>query len=73
MVLFHSISGALRAERLLMAEGLPLKCVPVPRHLSSDCGICVRIDRADEVKAEAILRRGNLEHQGVHPMEPEGP
>ncbi len=66
MVLFYSISGALRAEKLLKAESVPLKLIPVPRHLSSDCGICVRFERADELKVEGILSRSKLEVQGIH-------
>lgn len=66
MVLFHSISGALRAEKLLKAESVLLKLIPVPRHLSSDCGICVRFERADENKVEGILGRSKLEFQGIY-------
>ena len=66
VVLFHSISGALRAEKLLKAESVPLKLIPVPRHLSSDCGICIRFDRADEPKVEGILSQSKLEIQGIH-------
>jgi hypothetical protein len=42
VVLFQSISGALRAEKLLIKEGIAYKLIPVPRHLSSDCGVCIR-------------------------------
>jgi hypothetical protein len=66
VVLFHSISGALRAEKLLKAEGVSLKMIPVPRHLSSDCGICARFERADEPRVEGILNRSNLEIQGIY-------
>ncbi|MCL0093344.1 DUF3343 domain-containing protein [Dehalococcoidia bacterium] len=40
--------------------------IPVPRHLSSDCGICIRFERADELKVEGILGRSKLEIQGIH-------
>jgi len=66
VVLFHSISGALRAEKLLKAESVPLKLIPVPRHLSSDCGICIRFECADKLKVEGILGRSKLEIQGIH-------
>ena len=66
VALFHSISGALRAEKLLKAESVPLKLIPVPRHLSSDCGICVRFERADQMKVEGILGRSKMEIQGIH-------
>jgi len=66
VALFHSISGALRAEKLLKAESVPLKLIPVPRHLSSDCGICVRFECADKLKVEEILNKSKLEVQGIH-------
>ena len=66
VALFHSISGALRAEKLLKAESVPLKLIPVPRQLSSDCGICVRFECADQLKVEEILNKSKLEVQGIH-------
>jgi hypothetical protein len=42
VVLFQSISSALRSEKLLKEEGIAYKLIPVPRHLSSDCGVCIR-------------------------------
>ena len=48
VILFHSTSGALRAEKLLKKEGIAYKIIPVPRHLSSDCGVCIRFSSKDE-------------------------
>ncbi len=42
VVLFQSVSYALKAEKVLKAKGLSYKLIPVPRHISSDCGFCVR-------------------------------
>ena len=66
VVLLHSVSEALRAEKLLKAEGVPIKLIPVPRHLSSDCGICVRFERENESKMERILTGNNLQIQGIY-------
>lgn len=66
VVLVHSVSGALRAEKLLKAENVSIKVMPVPRHLSSDCGICVRFDLKDQTKVEEILSRNQLEMQGIY-------
>lgn len=66
VVLLHSISSALRAEKLFKAEAIPIKIIPVPRHLSSDCGVCVRFNREDQPKIESILAKHNLEIQGIH-------
>ena len=42
VVLFQSVNGALLAEKLLKKKGVAHKLIPVPRHLSSDCGVCIR-------------------------------
>jgi len=55
VVLFHSVQGALGAERLLLAAGIAHKLIPVPRHLSSNCGFCLRFDWADRGRVEVAL------------------
>jgi hypothetical protein len=43
IALFDSVSHAIKAEKILKKAGIPHKIIPVPRQVSSDCGICVRI------------------------------
>lgn len=62
VVLFQSISSALRAEKLLKKEGIAYKLIPVPRHLSSDCGICLRFLTENESQIKKALI-GNVEIQ----------
>lgn len=69
VVLFFSISGALRAEKLLKAQALSIKLIPVPRQLSSDCGVCIRFERECESAVTQILARHDLEIQGIQPLE----
>ena len=68
VVLFYSTSGALRAEKLLKKEGIITKPIPVPRHLSSDCGICLRFEQSDEARVRMILEEGQVEIQGIYPV-----
>ena len=68
VVLFYSVSGALRAEKLLKKEGIITKPIPVPRHLSSDCGICLRFEQSDEARVRMILEEGQVEIQGIYPV-----
>lgn len=44
VMLFKSVSYALKAEKILKAEKLPHKLIPVPKQISSDCGICLRFE-----------------------------
>ena len=66
VVLFHSVQGAIGAERLLVAAGLAHKLIPVPRHLSSNCGFCVRFTWTDKDLVERLLSEAKL---GVERME----
>ena len=55
VVLFASVSHALQAEKLLKSQGITCKLIPVPRQLSSDCGVCLRISLSLKDQVENIL------------------
>ena len=55
VILFKAVSYVLKAEKILKKEGLPHKLIPVPKHISSDCGICLRFEPAMQNKIEAAL------------------
>jgi len=44
ILLFRSIHDVLRAEKMLKKQDVIHELVPVPRNLSSDCGMCIRLD-----------------------------
>jgi len=67
VVLFQSISSALRAEKLLKKEGIAYKLIPVPRHLSSDCGICIRFLSENGLQVRKVLT-GKVEIQSFCPL-----
>lgn len=46
ILLFNSVHYVLKAEKLLIDAGFTVKTKPVPRQLSSDCGICLLIEKA---------------------------
>ncbi|MGQ9466243.1 MAG: DUF3343 domain-containing protein [Anaerolineae bacterium] len=66
VIIVPSVSHALRAEKILQAAGVACKLIPVPRHLSSDCGVCVRIRQEDQEAADAALRQAGLEIVGIY-------
>lgn len=55
VVLFESVSQALRAEKIVKAENIPCKLIPVPRQLSSDCGVCLRFSAIYKEQVEKVL------------------
>jgi hypothetical protein len=68
VVLFYSTSSALQAEKLLKKEAVTTKLIPVPRHLSSDCGICLRFEQSEETRIRVILEKGKVEIQGIYSL-----
>jgi hypothetical protein len=69
VALFHTNSAVLRAEKILLREGFTIKLIPVPRHLSSDCGIALRFDQSVETRVREILEAANVPLDSIHPME----
>jgi hypothetical protein len=67
IALFDSTSGALMAEKLFKKNGIPHKIIPVPRHISSDCGVCLRFSASEKERAEATLA-GKVDIQDICPM-----
>lgn len=41
VMLFRTVSCVMLAESILKERQLPHKIIPVPREISSDCGICL--------------------------------
>jgi hypothetical protein len=66
VILVQSTSHAIRGEQLLHRAGIPAKLIPVPRHLSSDCGVCLRIEREHIEAACKRLEAAAMEVDGLH-------
>ena len=66
VILVYSTSHAIRAEKLLHMAGIQSKLIPVPRHLSSNCGVCVRIAQSDREAAQQALQQASMEIEDVH-------
>lgn len=69
VVLFHTNSAALKAEKALKAAGLEIKLIPTPRQLSSDCGIALRFHWPQAQAVEETLQAAAVEHAGVRKLE----
>ena len=72
-MIFKSMTHVLAAERAGRKAGISCRMVPIPRTMSTDCGMCVSV-RAEEgdVFLEAALAKGLKpekieQHQGAGP------
>ena len=66
VIMVYSIGYALRIEKSLQGRGIACKLIPVPRQISSDCGVCVRILRSDIEAASKVIEAANVEIEGIH-------
>jgi uncharacterized protein YabE (DUF348 family) len=66
VVLLPSTSAALRSEKVLIKAGLEVKLIPVPREVSSNCGIAVRFVWAERAQVEATLSAAAVDIDAVH-------
>jgi len=66
VILAPSTSYAIQIERLLQKSGMLCKLIPVPRQLSSDCGVCVRIYRENARTVLDIIRGAGISIEGLH-------
>jgi len=68
VVLFQSATHAIRAEKVLKQAGVQIKMIPTPRQLSSDCGMALRFNRAEESQVAGILTRHQVPIYGIYPI-----
>jgi len=64
-IVFKTTYLTFKAERALKKAGIPYKIVTKPRDISSDCGLAVRVEEADEAQAAALMQESGIEYLGV--------
>lgn len=49
------------AERLCQKGNIYCQAIPVPRHLTSDCGIALEINADDKAGVEQVLKANSIQ------------
>lgn len=68
VILVPSTSAALRGEKVLQRAGLQVKLIPVPREISSNCGISIRFAWSERDKVENALAESKVSIDSIHPL-----
>jgi hypothetical protein len=66
LLLFNSVHEVLAAERRLREIGAQIDVVPVPKELSSNCGVALEVVQEDLKASIDFLERESLKPQGVY-------
>ena len=69
VILVPTTSHAIRIERILKKARMEVKLVPVPRHLSSDCGVAVRISSDERLRCEELIESAGASFDSIHPLD----
>jgi len=66
VAIFHSIHRVMKAEKVLKRERLDILLIPVPRQLTSDCGLAIRYPVGERDRVAQVLAQENLSPAEVY-------
>jgi hypothetical protein len=56
----------MKVETALKKCGVNFKIIPVPRSISSSCGLCVRFQKEDMEKFKEIIEKNSLVYDNIY-------
>jgi hypothetical protein len=60
IITFQSTHQVLKTEKLLQKEGVDFDIIPVPKEISSDCGMAIRVEMESIKRIEGILEKNTI-------------
>jgi hypothetical protein len=66
IVILQSIHHVLRAEKVLKKAGTSFDLIPVPREISSDCGMAVAVNLRDKTSVCENLSRAQISIEALY-------
>jgi hypothetical protein len=72
VVLFDSVHHVLAAEKRLRSEAIWIDLIPVPRSLSSDCGMAIAFRMEALSKVQDLLSTAGLRWHAIYQADGEG-
>jgi len=72
ILIFRGTHQVLSAEKRLKRAKVPMRLIPVPRRLTSDCGLAIRVPLVEKDRAREILSAARLLPVSVHVPRPDG-
>ena len=70
--LFESVHRVMRAEKLLKEKGIKMDLIPVPREISSDCGVAIELSADSEKEASHLLEENKVSILECYTRDQEG-
>lgn len=68
IITFHTTAAAIQTEKLCQQAGLPGRLIPVPREISSSCGMAWCAPVQSRSDAEALLQSQSIEIGSIYEL-----
>ena len=65
-ITFKSVSYAMKFETAFKNHEIKIKIIPVPRSISTSCGLCIRFNINDMDALKSIIEIEKLEYSHIH-------
>ena len=60
LLVFESVHQVMKAEKLLKGQGIKIDLIPMPREISSDCGVAIELPSGSKEEALDFLKAHRL-------------
>lgn len=72
LVAFNSTQAAIKAEKELTSAKINVRIIPVPREITADCGISLKVNTEDLNVVRKVLADKNIEVSGYYYIKKKG-
>ncbi|MBI5420518.1 MAG: DUF3343 domain-containing protein [Deltaproteobacteria bacterium] len=72
ILIFRGTHQVMLAEKHLKKRGVAMRLIPVPRRLTSDCGLAIRISPVEQTRARDVLSAAGLLPVSAHILRSDG-
>ena len=66
VVTFHTTADAMAMEKACKEQDVPGRIIPVPRAISSGCGLSWCTELSDREQIVAMMKRAGIEEEEIH-------
>ncbi|PWD98108.1 DUF3343 domain-containing protein [Marinilabilia rubra] len=63
LLLFPNVHKVMKADRICRMNGIPCRVIPVPEHISSECGMCLLVPPDNWEKCKEILKAESIRYE----------
>jgi len=68
VILFHSNNHSIGMSNILKKNAIEHKMIPIPRHLSSDCGYCIRFENSETDNVVKLIEANSVEFDRIEKL-----